>query len=143
MNRSIFVVAAAVAMAGTITASALADQKSVQQAVENAGGTVIGHKVLSVAPHWVQESNGKRTRRLIGADVRIQAEPGMTAEYLTVELQRGLSAPNVGRETPDDVFHVEGSSVQVQSTGDGFVFRITAPDATHAEEIVRRAHHLG
>ena len=143
MNRSMLIVAAAVAMAGSITAPVRADQKPVPQATENADGTVMGHHVLSVVPHWVEESNGKRTRHLTGADIRIQAEPGMTAEYLTVELRRGLSSPNAARGPLDGVFGVEGSSVQVQSTGDGFVFRITAPDATHAAEIVRRAEHLG
>jgi hypothetical protein len=143
MNRSIFILAAAVSMVGTLGATALADQKPVSQATQEIRSTVMGHRVLSVTPHWVEESNGKRTRHLAGADVRIDAEPGMTAEYLTVELRRGLSAMSAGHGTLEDVFGVAGSSVDVRSTGDGFVFRITAPDTVHAQEIVRRAQQLG
>jgi hypothetical protein len=142
MNRSILVMTAALAMAGTLAATALADQKPASQATEEVRGTVMGHRVLSVSPHWVQESNGKRTRHLTGADVRIEAEPGMTAEYLTVELRRGLSTATAEPGTLGGVLGVAGSSVEVRSTGDGFVFRITAPDAIRAEEIVRRAQQL-
>jgi hypothetical protein len=143
MNRSILILAATVSMAGTLGATALADQTPVAQATQELRGTVMGHRVLSVTPHWVEESNGKRTRHLTGADVRIDAEPGMTAEYLTVELRRDLSVMSAGHWTLDGVFGVTGSSVEVRSTGDGFVFRITAPDTVHAQEIVRRARQLG
>jgi hypothetical protein len=141
MNRSILMLVAGVAMVGALGATALADQTPISQAPE-VRGTVMGHRVSSVTPHWVEESNGKRTRRLTGADVRIDAEPGMTAEYLTVEVRRHLSAMSAGHGTLDGVFGVEGASVEVRSTGDGFVFRITAPDAVHAQEIVRRAQQL-
>jgi hypothetical protein len=143
MNRSILVMAAVVSMAGTLGTTALADHTPVSQATQEARGTVMGHRVLSVTSHWVQESNGKLTRHLTGADVRIEAEPGMTAEYLTVELRRCLSATSAEPGTCGGVLGVRGSSVEVRSTGDGFVFRITAPDAIHAEEIVRRAQQLG
>jgi hypothetical protein len=143
MNRSILVMTAVLSLAGTLGTTALADQKPTSQAIQEVRGTVMGHRVLSVTPHWVQESNGKRTRHLTGADVRIEAEPGMTAEYLTVELRRGLSAATAEPGTLGGVLGVAGSSVEVRSTGDGFVFRITAPDAVHAEEIVRRAQQLG
>jgi hypothetical protein len=143
MNRSILVMTAVISLAGTLGTTALADQKPASQVTQEVRGTVMGHHVLSVAPHWVQESDGKRTRHLTGADVRIEAEPGMTAEYLTVELRRGLSAASAEPGTLGGVLGVAGSSVEVRSTGDGFVFRITAPDAIHAEEIVRRAQQLG
>ena len=143
MNRPILVMSAVLSMAGTLGTTALADQKPVSQATPEVHGTVMGHRVLSVTPRWVEESNGKRTRHLTGADVRIEAEPGMTAEYLTVELRRSLSAMSAEHGTLNGVFGVAGSSVEVRSTGDGFVFRITAPDTTHAEEIVRRAQQLG
>jgi hypothetical protein len=143
MNRSILMLVAAVSMVGTLGATALADQTPVSQAMPEVRGTVMGHRVSSVTPRWVEESNGKRTRRLTGADVRIDAEPGMTAEYLTVELRRGLSAMSSGHGMLDGVLGVAGSSIEVRSTGDGFVFRITAPDAVRAQEIVRRAQQLG
>jgi len=45
----------------------------------------------------------------------------MTAEYSTVEVRRELAAL-AARPTPNSVFTVVGSSVEVRSTGDGFIF---------------------
>jgi hypothetical protein len=119
-------------MTGPPSAAASADPLVVPQ---DSRGTVLGHRVSSVAPDWIQESNGKRTRHLVGADIRIEAEPGMTPEYLAVELRRD--------STSESVFGVQGSTVEVHSTGDGFVFHVTATDTKRAEEIVRRAQRLG
>jgi hypothetical protein len=143
MNRAILM-GAVISMVGTLGATAMGDQNAMPKDTQSAAhgtvgtaATVLGHRVVSVTPRWVQESNGKLTRHLTGADVRIEAEPGMTAEYLTVELRREARQGRL-----DGVFGVEPSTVEVTSAGDGFVFRITAPDATHAAEIVRRAHQL-
>ena len=92
-----------------------------------------------MTPRWVEETNGKRTRYLAGVDVRVAAEPGMTAEYLTVEAQRAAAA---GPSTAKSVLGVEGARIEVRSTGDGFVFHITAPDTKRAAELVRRAQGL-
>jgi len=142
MNRSILIAGAIFAMAGPLGATAWADQKDVPQATQNSGSTLMGYHVLSITPHSVDEINGKRTRHLVGAELRIEAQPGMTAEYLTVELRRHLASAVQG-STIEPVFGVEGSSVEVRSTGDGFVFHFTASDTGHAEELVRRAHRLG
>jgi hypothetical protein len=136
MNRSIVVTAVVLAMNGTLGMTARADQ---QPAPRERQSTVLGHRASSIAPCVVQEIDGKLTRRLIGADVRIDAEPGMTAEYLTVELRHMLEG---GQATTESVFGVEGSTVQVRSTGDGFVFHVTAPDSARAREVVRRAQLL-
>ena len=141
MNRSIFITAATVAVAGIVgSATALADEKPIPQETRASCQALMGHCVLSVTPRWVEEINGKRTRYLAGVDVRIAAEPGMTAEYLTVEAQRAAAA---GNSAAGSVFGVEGSRIEVRSTGDGFVFHLTASDTSHAEELVRRARRLG
>jgi hypothetical protein len=141
MNRMMFITAAAVAVAGIVgSANAVADEKPIPQETRASCRPLMGHCVLSVTPRWVEEINGKRTRYLAGVDVRIAAEPGMTAEYLTVEAQRAAAtAPSAA----GSVFGVEGSRIEVRSTGDGFVFHFTASDTGHAEELVRRAHRLG
>jgi len=139
MNRSMFITAAAVAVAGLVgSATALADEKPIPQETQSSCHTVMGHCVLSVTPRWVEEINGKRTRYLAGVDVRIAAEPGMTAEYLTVQAQRAAA----GHQAAGSVFGVDGSRIEVRSTGDGFVLHFTAPDAKRAEELVRRAQRL-
>ena len=138
VNRSIIVTAVVLAMNGTLGATARADQQAVPQQAQHS--TVLGHRVLSITPRVVEEINGKRTRHLTGADIRIEAEPGMTAEYLTVALRH--MREGAGQATTESVFGVEGSAVEVRSTGDGFVFPVTAPDPKRAEEIVRRARLL-
>ena len=141
MIRSVFMAAAAaLTMAGPLGATAQADQTPAHQEAPQSPCTVMGHRVLSITPRWVMDTDGKRTRHLTGADIRIEAEPGMTAEYLTVELRRALSS---GTESPGCVFAVPASTVQVVSTGDGFVFHVTAMDTKTAGEIVRRAGSLG
>lgn len=142
MNRSIFTMAAIVTMAGTLGASAWADDKPTSTETRESHPTILGHRILSVSPHWVEEIDGKRTRHLTGVDIRIEAEPGMTAEYLTVELRRDLTAISTERAITSSVFGVQGSKVAVRSTGDGFVLQITAPDTTSAKEVVRRAQRL-
>lgn len=140
MNRCMFVTAAVMALAGIAgNATAFADEKPIPQETGASCHALIGHCVVSVTPRWVEESNGKRTRYLSGVDVRVAAEPGMTAEYLTVEAQRAAAGPS----TAGSVFGVEGSRIEVRSTGDGFVFHLTASDTKRAEELVRRAHSLG
>jgi hypothetical protein len=141
MDRSKCIAAAAVAVAGIVgSATALADEKPVPQETRASCQALMGHCVLSVTPRWIEEIDGKRTRHLAGVDVRIAAEPGMTAEYLTVEAQRAAGAVPSAAE---NVFGVTGSQIEVRSTGDGFVFHVTASDTKRAEEIVRRAHRLG
>ena len=93
MNRFMFITAAAVAVAGIVgSANALADEKPIPQETRAFCHPLMGHCVRSVTPRWIEEINGKRTRYLAGVDVRIVAEPGMTAEYLTVEAQRAAAA---------------------------------------------------
>ena len=141
MNRSMFFTAAAVAVAGMVgSATAFADEKPIPQETRASCHPLMGHCVVSVTPRWVEEINGKRTRHLAGVDVRVAAEPGMTAEYLTVEAERAAAAES---SAAGSLFGVEGSRVEVRSTGDGFVFHLTAADTKRAEELVRRAQPLG
>jgi hypothetical protein len=143
MNRSIRIAASVLAMAGFLSTTARADQKPGPQETQEARSTVMGHRVVSITPQWVEESNGKRTRHLVGVEIRIEAERGMTAEYLTVELRHHLSSTDTPHSMLEPVFGVEGSNVEVRSTGDGFVFRVTAPDTKRAEDIVRLSRLLG
>ncbi len=145
MKRSIFVMLAFLATAGTLGATARAgseDAAPTPSQTQATPCTLMGHRIVSVTPHWVQDIDKRRLSHLIGADIRIAAEPEMTAEFLTVDLRRHLSAMAAGHPMGDCVFGVQGSSTEVRSSGDGFVFRVTAPDAGRAKEIVRRARLL-
>jgi hypothetical protein len=140
MKRSMFVTAVTMVVAGIVgSTAAMADEKPIPRETQSSCHTLLGHCVVSVTPRWVEEINGKRTRYLTGADVRMAAEPGMTAEYLAVEARRAATA---GPPAAVSLFAVEGSQIEVRSSGDGFTFHVTAPDTKRAEEIVRRARLL-
>jgi hypothetical protein len=141
MTRSTLILASVFATAASLGATAWADQRPNGQ-TEAANCTIMGHRIVSVAPHVLDDPNGKRTRRLEGADIRILAEPGMTAEYLTVQVQRHIGAMNGARPMPDCALGVAGSVVEVRSAGDGFVLQITSRDQDRAKEILRRARLL-
>lgn len=140
MKASILITAAIFAMAGTLGTTAWADQAS--QEAPGAPCPPARYHVVSVAPHYMQDINGKRTLHLMGADIRVEAQPGVTPEFLTAELNRHLSAMGTSG-MPGCVFGVTGSTAGVRSTGDGFVFYVTAPDTESAKEILRRARLLG
>ncbi len=138
MKRSNIIMAVVFAAAGTLGATAWADARP-DTRNQDAICTVMGHRVVAVTPRVHEESNGKQTRRLEGADVRIVAEPGMTAEYLSVEVQRHVAAMSGAYPMPDCPFGVAGATFQVRPAGDGFVFQITSSDPDQAKEILRRA----
>ncbi len=97
-----------------------------------------GIRIASASPDIREINNGKRKwNEVRGADLYVQAEPGLTSEYLTLRLDRHLAS--MQGAPPDCVFAVPGTKVQVDSAGPGFVIRITAPDAKRGEEVARRA----
>jgi hypothetical protein len=98
--------------------------------------------VTDVQPLRVTERNGRGSNeRLAGAQVFVQAEPGLTAEWLQLTLQRHIvqmgSAPMA--DCPLDAKDVR---VSVQSAGAGFAVNITGKNAAQAKEILRRAKLL-
>ena len=139
--RANSLMAAAFAVVASFGATVWADQ-SHSEANPAAPCTVVGHRIVSVKPDVQENQNGKRTSSLLGADIRILAEPGMTAEYLTVEVDRHVAAMH-GAGMPNCVFDVPGANIEVRSAGDSFVFRVTSEDDATAREILRRARVLG
>lgn len=104
------------------------------------------YQVTAVRPYRVEqhELGGGHlvTSKLLGADVDVQAQPGLTAEWLWLTLDRHIEeVRNSGRmgDCPLDVKEVQ---VQVLSAGPGFTVRLTAPDQKAAEDIQRRAQSL-
>jgi hypothetical protein len=100
------------------------------------------HQVTAVTPYRVDEPIGRASvSRLKGAQIFVQAEPGLTAEWLRLNLARHLAAMH-GSSMPNCAFDVKDVKVQVDSAGTGFSVKITAPDNTRAEEVLRRARLL-
>lgn len=100
------------------------------------------HRVTKVQPLHVTERYGRgSSERLVGAQVFVQAEPGLTAEWLQLSLQRHMARMGSGGMKncaldPQDV------RVSVESAGAGFAVKIAGKDATVAKEILRRAQLL-
>jgi hypothetical protein len=100
------------------------------------------HKILSVLPYKVDEHIGKNViQRVRGAQVYLQAEPGLTPEWLQLTFERHFVAMK-GSAMPDCAFGVEKVRVDVSSIGPGFWVRLVAPDAKSGEEVLRRAELL-
>lgn len=100
------------------------------------------HRITSVQPLRVTERYGRGvSERLVGAKVFVQAEPGLTAEWLQLTVQRHMAQmgasgmANCALDTND-------VRVSVQSAGAGFAVNITGKDAAQAKEILRRAQLL-
>lgn len=101
------------------------------------------HRITSVAPYRVDERVGKSSlRRLRGAEVFVQAEPGLTAEWLQLTLARHVAEMRGPRSMPDCVFDVNEVTARVDPAGTGFLVRIIARDTERAEEVLRRARLL-
>lgn len=101
------------------------------------------HKVGSVTPYKVDEHVGKATfTRLRGAQVFVQAEPGLTAEWLRLTLGQHLAAMQGGGSMRHCAFDVNDVRVEVESVGAGFSVKLIAKDADHAQEVLRRASLL-
>lgn len=101
------------------------------------------HRITSVTPYRVEERIGKNAvQRLRGAEVFVQAEPGLTAEWLQLTLGRHIAQMRGPAAMPDCAFDVDDVAVRVDSGGTGFRVRIVARDTDRAEEVLRRARLL-
>ena len=100
------------------------------------------HRVLSVSPYNVEQHFGQSTiTRLGGADVRVQAEPGMTPEWLKLTLQQHLASMN--GTMPDCAFGTAGAvKIEVTPLDTAFSVKLVAQDPDKAEEVLRHARHL-
>ena len=99
------------------------------------------HRVTQVLPLHVSERYGRGTvERLAGARVFVQAEPGLTAEWLQLTLQRHL----VGMNGTMTNCALDGKDIQVKvvSAGPGFFVQISGKSAAQGQEILRRAQLL-
>ncbi len=73
---------------------------------------------------------------LSGASVYIQAEPGLTAEFLRLQIMQRVPG------TKQCVLGVTGVDVRVESSGAGFWVNLVAHDGASAHEVLRRAKLL-
>ncbi len=95
------------------------------------GGACIlsSHQVTGVTPYRVAVQHGHfTTSELRGATVHVQAERGLTAEWLRLEIGRHLAAMQK-ESMPDCALDLSGVAIRVGSAGAGFDVTIFARDA--------------
>lgn len=98
------------------------------------------HRVTKVQPLRAIEGSGRGTHeRLAGAQVFVQAEPGLTAEWLDLTIRRHIGAM---ASMPNCPLDMQGVQVKVESAGPGFVVKLSAKGNDQAKELLRRAQLL-
>jgi hypothetical protein len=79
--------------------------------------------------------------QLKGAEIFVQAQPGLTAEWLQLQLARHIESMQ-NTSMHDCALDVSGTRVQVEPAGTGFRVKLIAKDAHQAQEVLRRAQLL-
>jgi hypothetical protein len=101
------------------------------------------HRITGVTPYRVEGHQGRVVvQELRGATVSVQAEPGLTAEWLQLTLGRHLAQMHAMGGMKDCAFDVNDVQVKVGSSGAGFSVNLIARDAAKAPEVLRRAQVL-
>lgn len=101
------------------------------------------HRITAVTPYRVEGHQGRVVvHELRGATVSVQAEPGLTAEWLQLTLARHLAEMEGVGAMKDCAFDVNDVQVRVTSSGAGFAVHLIARDAAKAPEVLRRAQLL-
>lgn len=102
------------------------------------------HRITGVTPYRVEAHQGRvAVQELRGATVSVQAEPGLTAEWLQLTLSRHLAAmQGMMGGMKDCAFDVNDVQVKVSSSGAGFSVNLIARDSSKAAEVLRRARLL-
>ena len=126
-----------------LAAAALAPAASFAAPTEQAPCILSAHRITSVTPYRVQQHVGRGvTSRLAGAQVFVQAEPGLTPEWLQLQLARHITEMKAPAGMKNCALGVKDVSVKVDSAGTGFAVKLIARDSSQAEEVLRRAQLL-
>ena len=132
-------------LATTVLGSAAwADESATHTQHSAQSGCVLQpYHVSSVHPYVHEINNGKRvvSRDLRGAELYVQAQPGVTREWLTAQLQQHIGQMG-NTSMPGCPLGVLGTTVEVSSAGPGFIVRLIAPDQDKAEDVLRLARAL-
>jgi hypothetical protein len=140
VNRTIL---AALVVAGATFAPLVSSAASESPTATPAPCVLRQHHVASVAPYVVEQRPIKTTfKRVAGAQLFVQAEPGLTSEWLQTEVMRHIAAMGPGGSMGDCALDVGAVNVHVSSAGAGFLVNIVAADPSKGEEVLRRARLL-
>lgn len=134
MSKAKTLLALSIAIASSTSAIARADSPRCE---------LLTYNPTQVAPLYVafDAARGGSTQRLTGAQVFVPAQPGLTAEWLRLDLERHLSAmkqqPMRGCPLAN-----EGVKLAVVSGGTGFWIQISASDSGVASTLLQQAEQI-
>jgi hypothetical protein len=101
------------------------------------------HRVVSVEPYQIEQQYGRFiSPQLRGAQIYVQAEPGLTAQWLQLTLEQHLGQMKGGSAAMTDCAVDGNVRVEVTPAGSGYWVRLIAPDSKSGEEVLRRARLL-
>jgi hypothetical protein len=142
---SVLTVFPAAAFAGEHSNPRAMDCEGMTMAQSGSGPVLSEYRITSVNPYFQEQTNLKRTwKEQRGALVRVEARPGLTAQWLQLRLDRELAAVQANSgATPESPLAVAGARATVSSAPDGFVVTVAAPDRASGEQVLERAKALG
>jgi anti-sigma factor RsiW len=98
------------------------------------------HEITQVEAYFDEIwSEGSMYAVLIGAQIFVPAERGLTAEWLHRELAQRLAARRSDAQCPLDV---PGVRIAIQSGGPGFWVNISTANEKAAKQVLERAREL-
>jgi hypothetical protein len=103
-----------------------------------------GRQVTHVKPLYEKEQLGKATlKKLRGAIVYVQAERGLTAEWLGLNIQRHVALMRGSASMPGCPLDFDKLSVTVKPTKTGYAVVLAVKDRAQAAELLERARAIG
>jgi len=93
--------------------------------------------MLQIAPYKIDENYGYGGYTVLkGAQMYVAAKPGLTAEWLTAQVQREIAKLQTGVD-PNCQPTVKNIKVSVAPAGAGFWVFLGAPDVKQAQSLLR------
>ncbi len=134
MSKTKYLIALSIAAAMSVPALAKADSVRCE---------LLTYKPTQVAPVYVtlHAGRGGGTQYLKGAQLFVPAQPGLTAEWLRLDLERHISAMKQ-QPMPGCPLANTGVSLAVVSGGTGFWVQVTTNDSDVAKILMQEAEQL-
>ncbi len=100
-----------------------------------------GQHITKVTPYEVTQPAGRAAvKKLAGAVVYVQAQPGVTAEWLELKLTQHLA--KMQHQGMANCPLRNGVKVSVESAGTGFAVKLVAKEGTSPREVLQLARGL-
>lgn len=121
----------AVAVSGVVSSASANPAPTTKRCLLN------NYSMLQVAPYNMDENYGYGGYTVLkGAQMYVAAKPGLTAEWLTLQVQREIANLQSGAD-PLCKPNVKNVKVSVAPSGGGFWVFLSAPDVKSAQQLFR------